>query len=96
MNVCEFCGREIPRGRLCAKHLAMRVLLPVRYWQKVAQNANKAALDERRDLESEQWWRAEACKALAAERAAVAEEQVTGKVKNWFALISAAPDAPQK
>ena len=70
MNVCEFCGREIPRGRLCAKHLAMRVLLPVRYWQAVAQNANKAALDERRDLESEQWWRAETCKALAAERAA--------------------------
>lgn len=54
MNVCEFCGREIPRGRLCAKHLAMRALLPARYWQKVAQNANKAALDERRDLESEQ------------------------------------------
>lgn len=73
MNVCEFCGREIPRGRLCAKHLAMRVLLPVRYWQMVAQNANKAALDERRDLESEQWWRAEACKALAAERAAAEE-----------------------
>ena len=73
MNVCEFCGREIPRGRLCAKHLAMRALLPVRYWQKVAQNANKAALDERRDLESEQWWRAEACKALAAERAAAEE-----------------------
>lgn len=69
MNVCEFCGKEIPRGRLCAKHLTMRVLLPVRYWQAVAQNANKAALDERRDLESEQWWRAEACKALAAERA---------------------------
>ena len=73
MNVCEFCGKEIPRGRLCAKHLAMRALLPVRYWQKVAQNANKAALDERRDLESEQWWRAEACKALAAERAAAEE-----------------------
>lgn len=73
MNVCEFCGREIPRGRLCAKHLAMRALLPVRYWQKVAQNANKAALDERRDLESEQWWRAEAVKALAAERAAAEE-----------------------
>lgn len=73
MNVCEFCGKEITRGRLCAKHLAMRALLPVRYWQKVAQNANKAALDERRDLESEQWWRAEACKALAAERAAAEE-----------------------
>lgn len=73
MNVCEFCGREIPRGRLCAKHLAMRALLPARYWQKVAQNANKAALDERRDLESEQWWRAEAVKALAAERAAAEE-----------------------
>lgn len=73
MNVCEFCGREITRGRLCTKHLAMRVLLPVRYWQKVAQNANKAALDERRDLESEQWWRAEAVKALAAERAAAEE-----------------------
>lgn len=73
MNVCEFCGKEIPRGRLCAKHLAMRALLPVRYWQKVAQNANKAALDERRDLESEQWWRAEAVKALAAERAAAEE-----------------------
>mgnify|MGYP000867089610 CR=1 FL=1 len=73
MNVCEFCGREIPRGRLCTKHLAMRVLLPVRYWQAVAENANKAAFDERRDLESEQWWRAEACKALAAERAAAEE-----------------------
>ena len=73
MNVCEFCGKELTRGRLCAKHLAMRVLLPVRYWQKVAQNANKAALDERRGLESEQWWRAEACKALAAERAAAEE-----------------------
>lgn len=73
MNVCEFCGREIPRGRLCAKHLAMRALLPVRYWQAVAENANKAAFDERRDLESEQWWRAEACKALAAERAAAEE-----------------------
>lgn len=73
MNVCEFCGKEIPRGRLCTKHLAMRVLLPVRYWQAVAENANKAAFDERRDLESEQWWRAEACKALAAERAAAEE-----------------------
>lgn len=70
MNVCEFCGKEIPRGRLCAKHLTMRVLLPVRYWQAVAESANKAAFDERRDMESEQWWRAEACKALAAERAA--------------------------
>lgn len=73
MNVCEFCGREIPRGRLCTKHLAMRMLLPVRYWQAVAENANKAAFDERRDLESEQWWRAEAVKALAAERAAAEE-----------------------
>ncbi|MEI3089723.1 MAG: hypothetical protein V8T01_07135 [Oscillospiraceae bacterium] len=74
MNVCEFCGREIPRGRLCTKHLAMRVLLPVRYWQKVAKNANKAAIGERRmDLESEQRWRAEASKALAAERAEAEE-----------------------
>lgn len=73
MNVCELCGKEITRGRLCAKHLAMRALLPVRYWQAVAENANKAAIDERRDLESEQWWRAEACKALAAERAAAEE-----------------------
>lgn len=70
MNVCEFCGKEIARGQLCAKHLAMRALLPARYWQKVAESANEAALDERRDLESEQWRRAEACKAQAAERAA--------------------------
>lgn len=70
MNVCEFCGREIPRGRLCTKHLAMRVLLPVRYWQEVAKSANEAAIRERLDLESEQWWREEAYKALTAERAA--------------------------
>ena len=68
MNVCEFCGREIPRGRLCTKHLAMRVLLPVRYWQEVAKSANEAAIRERLDLESEQRRREEACKALAAER----------------------------
>ena len=89
MNVCEFCGREIPRGRLCAKHLAMRVLLPVRYWQAVAENANKAAFDERRDLESEQWWRAEraaaeeakenmesAMRALEKTRAELKEEHI--------------------
>lgn len=70
MNVCEFCGKEITRGRLCAKHLTMRALLPVRYWQEVAENANEAAIRERLDLESEQRRREEACKALAAERAA--------------------------
>lgn len=70
MNVCEFCGKEIPSGRLCAKHLTMRVLLPVRYWQEVAENANEAAIRERLDLESEQRRREKACKALAAERAA--------------------------
>lgn len=69
MNVCEFCGKEIPRGRLCAKHLTMRVLLPVRYWQEVAKSANEAAIRERMDLESEQRQREEAGKALAAERA---------------------------
>lgn len=73
MNVCEFCGREIPRGRLCAKHLTMRVLLPVRYWQEVAKSANEAAIRERLDLESEQWWREEACKALTTERAEAEE-----------------------
>ena len=60
MNVCEFCGREIPRGRLCTKHLAMRVLLPVRYWQMVAKSANEAAIRERTDLEYEQRRSAEA------------------------------------
>lgn len=70
MNVCEFCGREIPRGRLCAKHMAMRVLLPVRYWQEVAKSANEAAIREQMDLEYEQQRRTEADKALAAERAA--------------------------
>ena len=69
MNVCEFCGKEIPRGRLCAKHLTMRVLLPVRYWQEVAKSANEAAIRERMDLESEQRQREGAGKALAAERA---------------------------
>lgn len=69
MNVCEFCGREIPRGRLCAKHLTMRVLLPVRYWQEVAKSANEAAIRERLDLESEQQRCAEASKALTTERA---------------------------
>lgn len=73
MNVCEFCGREIPRGRLCAKHLAMRVLLPVRYWQMVAKNANEAAIRERLDLEYEQRRSAEASKALTTERAEAAE-----------------------
>lgn len=69
MNVCEFCGKEIPRGRMCAKHLAMRVLLPVKYWQMVAKSANEAAIRERMDLEYEQRRSAEAGKALTAERA---------------------------
>ena len=73
MNVCEFCGKEIPRGRLCAKHLTMRVLLPVRYWQVVAESANEAAIRERLDLESEQRRRAEAGKALTTERAEAEE-----------------------
>lgn len=73
MNVCEFCGREIPRGRLCAKHLTMRVLLPVRYWQEVAKSANEAAIRERLDLESEQRRSAEASKALTTERAEAEE-----------------------
>lgn len=73
MNVCEFCGREIPRGRLCTKHLAMRVLLPVRYWQMVAKNANEAAIRERMDLEYEQQRRTESDKALTTERAEAEE-----------------------
>ena len=73
MNVCEFCGREIPRGRLCTKHLAMRVLLPIRYWQMVAKSANEAAIREQMDLEYEQRRSAEASKALTAERAEAAE-----------------------
>lgn len=73
MNVCEFCGREIPRGRLCTKHLAMRMLLPVRYWQMVAKSANEAAIRERMDLEYEQRRSAEASKALTTERAEAAE-----------------------
>lgn len=73
MNVCEFCGKEIPRGRLCAKHLAMRVLLPARYWQAVAESANEAAIRERMELEYEQQRRTEADKALTAERAEAAE-----------------------
>lgn len=73
MNVCEFCGREIPRGRLCTKHLAMRVLLPVRYWQMVAKSANEAAIRERMDLEYEQQRRTEADKALTTERAEAEE-----------------------
>lgn len=73
MNVCEFCGRGIPRGRLCTKHMAMRVLLPVRYWQEVAKSANEAAIRERLDLESEQRRRAEASKALTTERAEAEE-----------------------
>lgn len=73
MNVCEFCGREIPRGRLCTKHLAMRVLLPVRYWQMVAKSANEAAIRERTDLEYEQQRRTEADKALTTERAEAEE-----------------------
>lgn len=73
MNVCEFCGREIPRGRLCTKHLAMRVLLPARYWQMVAKSANEAAIRERMELEYEQQRRTEAEKALTAERAEAEE-----------------------
>ena len=73
MNVCEFCGREIPRGRLCTKHLAMRMLLPVRYWQMVAKSANEAAIHERMDLEYEQQRRTEADKALTTERAEAEE-----------------------
>ena len=73
MNVCEFCGREIPRGRLCAKHLAMRVLLPVRYWQMVAKSANEAAIRERMEMEYEQQRSAEAGKALTMERAEAEE-----------------------
>ena len=73
MNVCEFCGKEIPRGRLCARHLAMRVLLPVRYWQMVAKSANEAAIRERMDLEYEQQRRTEADKALTTERAEAEE-----------------------
>lgn len=73
MNVCEFCGREIPRGRLCTKHLAMRVLLPARYWQMVAKSANEAAIRERMDLEYEQRRSAEASKVLTMERAEAEE-----------------------
>lgn len=73
MNVCEFCGKEIPRGRLCTKHLAMRVLLPARYWQMVAKSANEAAIRERMELEYEQQRRTEADKALTAERAEAEE-----------------------
>lgn len=73
MNICEFCGREIPRGRLCTKHLAMRVLLPVRYWQAVAKSANEAAIRERMEMEYEQQRSAEAGKALTAERAEAEE-----------------------
>ena len=73
MNVCEFCGKEIPRGRLCAKHLTMRVLLPVRYWQEVAKSANEAAIRERLDLEYEQRRSAEARKELTTERAEAEE-----------------------
>lgn len=73
MNVCEFCGREIPRGRLCTKHLAMRVLLPVRYWQMVAKSANEAAIRERMEMEYEQQRSAEVGKALTAERAEAEE-----------------------
>lgn len=73
MNVCEFCGREIPRGRLCTKHLAMRALLPVRYWQAVAKSANEAAIRERMDLEYEQRRSAEAGKVLTMERAEAEE-----------------------
>lgn len=73
MNVCEFCGREIPRGRLCTKHLAMRVLLPVRYWQMVAKSANEAAIRERMELEYEQQRRTEADKALTTEHAEAEE-----------------------
>ena len=72
MNVCEFCGKEIPRGRLCTKHLAMRVLLPVRYWQMVAKSANEAAIRERMEMEYEQR-SAEVVKVLTTERAEAAE-----------------------
>lgn len=73
MNVCEFCGTEIPRGRLCTKHLAMRVLLPVRYWQMVAKSANEAAIRERMEMEYEQQRSAEVVKVLTTERAEAAE-----------------------
>ena len=73
MQVCEFCGREIQRGRLCTKHLAMRVLLPVRYWQMVAKSANEAAIRERMEMEYEQRRSAEASKALTTERAEAEE-----------------------
>ena len=73
MNVCEFCGKEIPRGRLCTKHLAMRVLLPVRYWQAVAKSANEAAIRERMDMEYVQRRHEEASKALKTERAEAEE-----------------------
>ena len=73
MNVCEFCGKEIPRGRLCAKHLAMRALLPARYWQAVAKSANEAAIRERMEMEYEQRRHEEASKALTTERAEAAE-----------------------
>lgn len=73
MNVCEFCGKEIPRGRLCTKHLAMRVLLPVRYWQMVAKSANEAAIRERMEMEYEQQRSAEVVKVLTTERAEAAE-----------------------
>ena len=73
MNVCEFCGKEITRGRLCAKHLAMRVLLPVRYWQMVAKGANEAAIRERMEMEYEQQRSAEYRKALKTERAEAEE-----------------------
>ena len=73
MKVCEFCGREIQRGRLCTKHLAMRVLLPARYWQMVAKSANEAAIRERMDLEYEQRRHEEASKALTTERAEAEE-----------------------
>lgn len=73
MNVCEFCGREIPRGRLCTKHLAMRVLLPVRYWQMVAKSANEAAIRERMEMEYKQQQNTEVVKVLTTERAEAAE-----------------------
>lgn len=73
MNVCEFCGKEIPRGRLCTKHLAMRVLLPVRYWQMVAKSANEAAIRERMEMEYEQQRSAEVVKVLTTELAEAAE-----------------------
>lgn len=81
MNVCEFCGREIPRGRLCAKHLAMRVLLPVRYWQMVAKSAEagKVLTMERAEAEEAKENMESAMRALEQVRAEL--EQVRAELK---------------